>query len=78
MSSFGEFSKNRKDMPNDKSKASPSTGDIAKNRIDPMTGNEKEDREPVSDNARNLHEANDNPKNRESSSNRNERQTSRL
>jgi len=78
MSSFSEFSKERKNIPNEKRKGSPAVGDIAKNRIDPMTGNEKEDREPVSDSARNMHEANDNPKNRESSSNRNERQTSRL
>lgn len=79
MSSFSDFSKNHKDVAIDeKKKARPQVEDIAKNRIDPSTGNEKEDREPVSNNTRNLHEANDNPRNRDSSSNRNERQTSRL
>lgn len=78
MSSFSEFSKNHKDdqTMSNKKKNNSKVEDIAKNRLDPNTGNEKEDREPV--NTRNLHEANDIPQSRERSQDRNERQTSRL
>ncbi|MES2767884.1 MAG: hypothetical protein V4596_01960 [Bdellovibrionota bacterium] len=80
MSSFTEFSKNHKEddnnMGNNKKKPNSKVNDIGGNRLDPNTGNEREDREPV--NKRNLHEANDIPQTRERSQDRNERQTSRL
>lgn len=78
MSSFSEFSKHadHQDEPGNKKK-DKKVDDIAKNRIDPTTGNEREDREPLN---RNFHEANDNPNMRtnERSQNRNEQRTSRL
>lgn len=54
MSSFSEFSKEHR---NEKPGRHEPEDDIARNRIDPATGNEREDREP----ARNLHEVNDTP-----------------
>ncbi len=78
MSSFTEFSKNHNEDHDtgNKKKTNSKVNDIGGNRLDPNTGNEREDREPV--NKRNLHEANDIPQTRERSQDRNERQTSRL
>ena len=69
MSSFNEFSTSKK-------KYTPKVEDVAKNRIDPETGNEREDREPII--TKNLHEANDIPQSRERSQDRNERQNANL
>lgn len=65
MSSFSEFSKAHHEDPISK-KSKPVTEDIAKNRIDPNTGNEREDRE----NVRNLHESKKNPRTPAGSSDR--------
>lgn len=60
MSSFSEFSKGHKeDHIGPKVKAKTRVDDMAKNRIDPATGNEREDREPLL--RRDLQEANTNP-----------------
>lgn len=82
MSSFNEFSKktNHGDMnrADSKKKSKVAPTDIAKNRIDPNTGNEREDRDDGMEReraGRSLQE-NSNPissNNRERSQNRNER-----
>lgn len=79
MSSFSEFSKGIKN--DNKPNRKRPDEDIARNRIDPSTGNEREDREPT----HNFHEVNDTPITRNArnsaasngSQNRNEQRTTR-
>lgn len=79
MSTFSEFSRHadhKDENPTNGNKKKEKVNDIAGNRIDPGTGNEREDREPVG--RKNLYEANSNPRLRRVSSQDRNQQTSRL